>query len=694
MKRLFLALALLCGLASAQTTTTVTGVIKDLTQAVVTSGKVVYTLQPSRDSTISGLARFSPQSIVCPIAATGNVVSLANSNVTSTSGTTSPGTSVVVVSATGFAINQSIFIPGAGTPGTNGGNYIGTITNITGTTFTISPATVTSVNAGTAVYDPCQMTMTTALQPPGSFLKTDIWPYNVKTSSFTFYAVNAWYDWSTVVPTPTTSPAQNFVDVFSNQVIAGNKTWSGTQLFNGPVSFPGGVTGAVSFGGSVSFPGGVTGNNSFSGNNTFPGTTVACTLNGIEYIGGGCATAWGGGDLGAQANAAAAACPVAPSFCLIFVLGQGVTYAYSTPIVFSGSKPISFDLGGNTLNYTPTTGTVAINLNYSMSAVNGATQPHGVRNGLLQNNGCIAGNSCGGYTSSSSAVGIQLSTVSPANGAIGPELSNLVISGFNLGINVPTGNNVLWGSVIKNVQLSSNNAGLQCSSGGIYEAMQLYGVKFTVNKNGILNDCNGDIYMHGGDFDQNDNALNIEAGHTVIDGVHFEYNAPSSITAAVQTGGSLAISHSNFQDDNTTGNITNWFSCTAGELDWGPANHVFSGGRTATNVFNISSPCNFAAGVIVDDSPGALPVASMVGGTGTNNTYIINDGTAANTMLFGNGVVLKGTTVGNLPPVASYPGAIRFVIDSTAIASEGQTCAGSSTNKAIAISNGSVWKCF
>src|SRR5258708_1052931 len=154
MKKLILIVALVTGISQAQTTTTITGTIKDLTQAVVTSGKVVFTLQPSRDTTISGLARFSPQQVVCLINASG----------------------------------------------------------------------LMKAQDGTSV---CTLTMNSALQTPATYYRVDIWPYNVKVSSFTFYAVLSTYDWSTVVPTPTTSPAQNFVDVFSNQTIGGNKSFSG-----------------------------------------------------------------------------------------------------------------------------------------------------------------------------------------------------------------------------------------------------------------------------------------------------------------------------------------------------------------------------------------------------------------------------------------------------------------------------------
>lgn len=176
MKSFLAVLALLASFASAQTTTSITGTIKDLSGALVTSGKVTFTLEPSTDTTISGLARFSPAQVVCLINSSGQIVSLA---------------------------------------------------------------------AGT-----CTVTMNTALNPPGSYYRVDVWPYNVKTSVFTFYAVLSSYDWSTVVPTPSTSPAQNFVDIFSNQTIGGNKTFTGPTAFEGTIT-QGNLNGDILLDGTV-----------------------------------------------------------------------------------------------------------------------------------------------------------------------------------------------------------------------------------------------------------------------------------------------------------------------------------------------------------------------------------------------------------------------------------------------------------
>lgn len=73
MKRLLIIFALLAGSLFAQTTSTITGTIKDLTGAVVTSGKLTFTLRPSTDVTISGLARFTTQTITCLINGSGLV---------------------------------------------------------------------------------------------------------------------------------------------------------------------------------------------------------------------------------------------------------------------------------------------------------------------------------------------------------------------------------------------------------------------------------------------------------------------------------------------------------------------------------------------------------------------------------------------------------------------------------------------
>jgi len=76
------------------------------------------------------------------------------------------------------------------------------------------------------------------------------------------------------------------------------------------------------------------------------------------------------------------------------------------------------------------------------------------------------------------------------------------------------------------------------------------------------------------------------------------------------------------------------------------------------------------------------------GAAGGGPAGMVNDKMWAQRFKFGN------TVVGSLPSASANAGTIMYVTDSTAIATEGQTCTGGSSNGAIAISNGVVWKCF
>lgn len=87
-------------------------------------------------------------------------------------------------------------------------------------------------------------------------------------------------------------------------------------------------------------------------------------------------------------------------------------------------------------------------------------------------------------------------------------------------------------------------------------------------------------------------------------------------------------------------------------------------------------------------TPGSAACDVAIGpvATFTQNTLV--------TTLAGN-LVQASTTVGALPAAAAgNKYTIRSVSDSTAVAAEGQTCVGGSTNAAMAYSNGVVWKCF
>jgi hypothetical protein len=78
-RKLPLVWVLLAVAAVAQTTTTVTGTIKDLAGNVVTSGQVTFDLQPGADTTISGSGRFVPTTITCLIDGSGQLTGASGS---------------------------------------------------------------------------------------------------------------------------------------------------------------------------------------------------------------------------------------------------------------------------------------------------------------------------------------------------------------------------------------------------------------------------------------------------------------------------------------------------------------------------------------------------------------------------------------------------------------------------------------
>jgi hypothetical protein len=111
-------------------------------------------------------------------------------------------------------------------------------------------------------------------------------------------------------------------------------------------------------------------------------------------------------------------------------------------------------------------------------------------------------------------------------------------------------------------------------------------------------------------------------------------------------------------------------------------------------------PINLIAGDSANGSEAAGSI-NLTAGSGINSSAVINGGSinlnlgaptgggTAGVMGLG-----SGATVASLPAASTVPGSVAYVTDSTSISAEGQTCAGSSSNKALAFSNGTVWKCF
>jgi hypothetical protein len=493
--------------------TTITGTIDDLTLNPVTSGKVVFTLKPSVDTTISGNARFTPgQPVTCYIQSNGTLLNAAQTGA-------------------------------------------------------------------------CTVVSNTALTPAGTSYRVDICPYMACSSSFNFYAINSTYSISTIVPTPTTGPAQNFADVFSNQTIAGNKTFTGTTNLSGAQSFSGSTT----IGGPTYFSG--------------------CTnkVNGVLN-----ATCYSGGDIGAQINNAYASSDCAATGCHIFV-PQG-SYPYTTPILFGAiNKPVWLECspGSTFLNFQPLTGN-AITLNWGdfASNVSLAVAHPGVYGCVVQG----LGSAVGGW---GTAVGIA----DGAN-AFGQEdvIDGVTIHGFDIGVqfnNAPTFLVDLVHSII-----SFNFYGVKIESNDTE--------KNHINNNNISDNVwaiyfdtsvgSGDWYIDNNSLDSNTTgALFVSASGLLndlqvnFDDNHIEDNGSGAVQDIVQVLGGTVNMHADIiVIDHTTG---------------GPyaENILVSGSSAAVTLEDVmmhsfgscgSSPCVTTLATFNSQATGSLKNVTITSGTG------------------------------------------------------------------------------
>lgn len=215
-----------CTFASAQTTQ-FTGTVKDLTNTPVASGQITFTLQPGADTTISGVARFTPIAVTCAI------VNQAISSISRAANVVTVTTS----SAHGFTTGDLVNIVGVTDTSYNANGLTITVTG--GTTFTYAQTAGNSSSSGGFagnLFKPtgtggCIVVNNTALTPAGTSYKVSICPFFACTSQFTTFATGGTVDLTTAVPTPATLPTYSFVDTFSNQSIGGNKTFTGLNIF-------------------------------------------------------------------------------------------------------------------------------------------------------------------------------------------------------------------------------------------------------------------------------------------------------------------------------------------------------------------------------------------------------------------------------------------------------------------------------
>lgn len=270
----------------------------------------------------------------------------------------------------------------------------------------------------------------------------------------------------------------------------------------------------------------------------------------------------GGVDIGDEINKAYAALPSAGGAIWIFGKNDGTCYNFTTPIVLtvSGKFPLiqgaapttSSPLGGGAcLNYTPTTATSAVTLDYNQASGGNQQPSHGWRDVTLWNNGCVTTAGCG-----SSANGVSIGVT---NGGIGnATFENFKIAGFSIGFNVPSGaSNVGWGFALQHCTFYYNATAF--SNQVSLENLNFYNTKFLSNGTGI--NSKGEIYAYANSFDGNTTvAVNLpNAGISspgsdfTCYGCHFENPTGSPNIPHYITGTGNWVLHGGvIEDDSTT----------------------------------------------------------------------------------------------------------------------------------------------
>jgi hypothetical protein len=361
----------------------------------------------------------------------------------------------------------------------------------------------------------------------------------------------------------------------------------------------------------------------------------------IVYVGGS-VPQWGSNpDIGAQINTAYASCPA--TGCTIVLVPQmsGACYNYSVPIAFTtigkyallqgggptsespgtivSGIPVAGPAGGACLNFTPTSAISAVTFDYVWARGGGFAPAHGVRDIILQNNGCQELGGCG-----SSATGIQLGGTN--SGAQTGEISNVKVNGFGTGISFMESGSQSWGVVLRGDSIIGNTTGI--SFAGSLENISLFGGRVAGNGIGFSLIGNADVYAHGVSIDSN-----LTAGVKAMSGIfsctncHWEnLSAGPAITSHFYIGSaaaSLVIEGGKAIDDvNAPTPATDYWFSNGGVSTYIHGLLIYSGGRTATQIVQSINPCTWWVSIF-NDSPSVL--TTLAGGPSQQGVLFPND---------------------------------------------------------------------
>jgi hypothetical protein len=171
-----------------------------------------------------------------------------------------------------------------------------------------------------------------------------------------------------------------------------------------------------------------------------------------------------------------------------------------------------------------------------------------------------------------------------------------------------------------------------------------------------------------------------------------------------QTGGTSSFGFGNsfrdifMEEGGGQDNATPWVAISLVGNAADPAADLLDGIRASGDVSTARYVVDIGSGISVNISNLELSFTSQYAindhANGVSVTAPLNSVIASYDTSPRYRLSLGAMTVNSLPPAASNVRTMFGVSDSTAITTEGQTCAGGGTNSALAFSNGSVWKCF
>jgi hypothetical protein len=434
---------------------------------------------------------------------------------------------------------------------------------------------------------------------------------------------------------------------------------------------------------------------------------VTANLNNILHVGAG-NTQWGSGDIGSQINAAYAALPAIGGKIIVDPQTTGGCYSYTTPIVLAtankwpileGSGSTGIAATGSCLNYTPTSG-AAITLDYAIVGSNEPPIQQGLRSIKFINNGCVTTGGCGG-----TAVGIQIGNTNAGN--LESLMREVSVEGFATGYS--NSNNTAPNTTWTDCTFYSNAVALKYNA---TNAETFKGGTFAGNGQLLVNGATygGELYFTnvitfvnnsaGAAFDYSALSPTGTPANLSLVSTHVESDNSASGAHFVIGTVNFSMQQGELEDDSSSGTGDWMIHQAAGFLD---VDTTVTSDRAYTQLVLADSNVRGTMRAELLSTPiQAVPLAG-----GANAKYItqipIVESPTSNAarvwtvespQLFLGGVTPGVTTVSALPSASANVGLIRQVSDSTTVSAEGQTCVGSSTNTALAFSNGSVWKCF